>query len=361
VNELSPTGLECIARIQEILVTARNRALQSVNAAMVAAYWEIGREIVEEQQRGAARAKYGDRLLRHLSAQLTAKVGKGFSVETLRKIRQFYLAYRDRPPEIQYTPWTESRPSPSRPLRTDLAWSHYRQLMRVHPAARRDFYEVECAKSRWSARELDRQIASLLFERLARSRNKEGILALAREGQEIQKPTDLVKDPYILEFTGLPEAAEWQESDLEQALMDRLQQFLLELGRDLFFAARQRRITIDGDHFYVDLVFYHRVLRCFLLIDLKVGRLTQQDIGQMLLYTGYFEQEEMREDENPPIGLILCTAKNEAMIKYTLSRDSTQLFTSRYQLHLPSEEELVAELRREMEQLKRQDIGGQEE
>ncbi len=348
MDELSSSGLECIARIQKILVTARHRALQSVNAAMVAAYWEIGHEIVEEQQRGAARARYGSELLKHLSAKLTAEVGKGFSVVNLRLIRQFYLTYQDRPPTIRYEARSELPALATRPLSDELSWTHYRILMRVSSEVRRDFYEAECIKSRWSTPELERQIASLLFERLARSRDKEGVLALAREGQEVHTPADLVKDPYVLEFTGLPEAAEWQESDLEQALMDRLQDFLLELGRDLYFVARQRRLTIDGDHFYVDLVFYHRVLRCFLLIDLKVGRLTQQDIGQMLLYTGYFEQEEMREDENPPIGLILCTAKNEAMIKYTLSRDSTQLFTSRYQLYLPSEEELAAELQREM-------------
>ena len=186
---------------------------------------------------------------------------------------------------------------PDRLLRLDLSWSHYRVLMRVNNPQARSFYEAECGKARWSVRELERQIASLLYDRLAMSRDQEGLLALAQQGHEVQKPEDLIKDPYVLEFTGLPEAARWQESDLETALIERLQQFLLELGRDLYFVARQKRITIDGDHFYVDLVFYHRTLRCFLLIDLKIGKLTQQDIGQMLLYTGYYEAEEMRADQ----------------------------------------------------------------
>ena len=196
-------------------------------------------------------------------------------------------------------------------------------------------------------RELERQIGSFLFERLARSRDKEGVRALALHGQVVSSPNELIKDPYVLEFLGLPEVPTWREADLEQALIDRLQDFLLELGSDLFFVARQKRITIDGDHFWIDLVFYHRELRCFLLVDLKLGRLTQQDIGQMLLYTGYFEAEEVREGENPPVGLILCTDKNDAIVRYTLGDKVSQVFASRYLLHLPSEESLAAELARE--------------
>jgi len=227
-------------------------------------------------------------------------------------------------------------------------------MMRVTNPDARSFYEVECAKAGWSVRELKRQIGSLLFERLARSRDKEAAMALAQEGHEVAGPEDFIKDPYVLEFTGLPEAAKWQESDLETALTDRLAQFLLELGRDLFFVARQRRLTIEGDHFYIDLVFYHRVLRCFLLIDLKAGPLTQQDLGQMLLYTGYFKAEETREDENPPIGLVLCTDKNEAVVRYTLSDSTRPIFASKYQLHLPTEQELAEELARERRLLEEQ-------
>lgn len=219
--------------------------------------------------------------------------------------------------------------------------------MRVPQPEVRSFYEVECANSRWSVRELERQIDSLLFERLARSRDREGLLQLAHRGHEVQRPADLIKDPYVLEFAGLPEAAQWQETDLESALIERLQQFLLELGKDLFFVARQKRITIEGDHFYIDLVFYHRTLRCFLLVDLKIGRLTQQDIGQMLLYTGYYEAEEMHEGENPPVGLILCADKNESVVKYTLNTNAGQIFAARYQMHLPTEEELTREIQQE--------------
>ena len=215
----------------------------------------------------------------------------------------------------------------------------------------REFYATECAKARWSTRELERQISTLLYERLALSTDKDGLLALAAEGHQPYRPEDLIKDPYVLEFTGLPQSTRLTESDLEQALMDRLQTFLLELGRDFFFVARQKRLTIDGDHFYVDLVFYHRRLRCFVLIDLKVGKLTQQDIGQMLLYTGYYEAEEMQEGENPPVGLILCTDKNDAVVKYTLSQTSQPVFASRYKLYLPTEEELQSELRRERDSL----------
>jgi predicted nuclease of restriction endonuclease-like (RecB) superfamily len=333
-------GGACFDRIREILASARAQALQSVNAAMIGSYWHIGREIVEEEQRGEDRAAYGARLIEHLSGRLTGEFGRGFSVPNLKLIRQFYVAFSDREP-IGYSPSSES------PFRPHLSWTHYRILMRVAEPTARSFYEVECDRARWSVRDLERQIASLLFERLARSRDKEGVLALAREGHEVFGPADLVKDPYVLEFTGLPESSRWLESDLESALVERLQHFLLELGRDLFFVARQQRLTIDGDHFYVDLVFYHRVLRTFLLIDLKVGKLAQQDIGQMLLYTGYYEHEVVREDENPPVGLILCTEKNEAVVRYTLSGSAQKVFASRYLLHLPSEQELAEELRRE--------------
>jgi predicted nuclease of restriction endonuclease-like (RecB) superfamily len=254
----------CLTRIRQILVEARHRALQTVNAAMVAAYWHVGREIVEEEQRGQDRAGYGERLIEVLAEHLTREVGKGFSVANLQVIRRFYLIYRDRVPEIPYSVSTESLNSPSpeqlgeAPAKTpafppagfdpSLSWTHYRVLMRVNSAEARSFYEMECTKAGWSVRELERQIASLLYERLAMSRDKEGLLSLAEQGHEVQRPEDLIKDTYVLEFTGLPEAARWQESDLETALIARLQQFLLELGRDLFFVSRQQRITLEGDH-----------------------------------------------------------------------------------------------------------------
>jgi predicted nuclease of restriction endonuclease-like (RecB) superfamily len=356
----------CLERVRQILEGARRGALLAVNSAMLTAYWEIGREIVEEEQRGQERATYGERLIAHLSRHLSAEFGRGYSAANLWLIRQFYLAFQDRTPEILYalrreslageaperTPATLDAKVPTpRSFHPALSWTHYRILMRVVNPDARLFYEIECSKAGWSSRELERQIASLLFERLALSRDRERVLALAHKGHEIARPEDLVKDPYVLEFTGLPEAAAWQESDLESALIERLQQFLLELGRDLYFVARQKRITIDGDHFYIDLVFYHRILRCFLLVDLKVGKLTQQDIGQMLLYTGYYEAEVTRPDENPPVGLILCAEKNDAVVRYTLGQSARSIFASRYQLHLPTEEELALELRRERQLL----------
>lgn len=330
MTDLLPAAADCLNRIRDILTRSRHQALQAVNAAMVQAYWQVGREIVEEEQHGQPTAEYGTYLIEHLAERLTAEFGKGFIPRNLRYMREFYQAF---------PMWNA--------VRSELTWTHYRLLSRIEKPEARSFYMVECAKARWSTRELERQIASLLYERLALSRDKEGLLALAENGNEPFHASDLVKDPYVLEFVGLPEAHQFQESDLEQALMDRLQAFLLELGRDFFFVARQRRITLEGDHFYIDLVFYHRTLRCFVLIDLKVGKLTQQDIGQMLLYTGYYEAEETRADENPPVGLILCTDRNESVVRYTLSQSSQHVFASRYKLHLPTEKQLQEELRRE--------------
>ena len=357
MRDLEKSAGGCLARIRALLAEARAKALQSVNAAMVAAYWHVGREIVEEEQRGSRRAGYGERLIQHLSVQLTEEFGQGFSTRNLEFIRQFYQAFSERQPKIPYTVCTESDEAPGSAFLAELSWSHYRILMREERRDVRSFYEVECAKARWSVRELERQMGSLLFERLARSRDKKGVLALAEKGHDVATPADLVKDPYVLEFTGLPESSRVLESNLERALIDHLQQFLLELGRDLFFVARQKRVTIDGDHFYIDLVFYHRVLRCFLLIDVKTGRLTQQDLGQMMLYTGYYAAAEQHEGENPPIGLVLCTSKNDAVVRYTLGDSTRRIFASRYQLHLPTEEELVAELRRERRALEAAQAG----
>lgn len=330
-EDLLPTTPETFTRIRAVLMEARRAALSAVNSAMVQAYWEIGREIVEEEQRGSHRADYGARLLETLAAQLTAEFGKGFDARNLRFMREFYRLFPI---------WNA--------VRSELSWTHYRLLCRVDNREARQFYLTEAIASRWSTRELERQIHSFLYERIAASRDQEGVRRLAEQGAEPFTPQDLLRDPFVLEFTGLPEREQWQETDLEQALMDRLQNFLLELGRDLHLVARQKRITIDGDHFYIDLVFYHRLLRCFVLIDLKTGRLTQQDIGQMLLYVGYYEAEETRPDENPPVGILLGTGKNEAAVRYTLGERAKQVFAARYQLHLPTEEELTHEIQREL-------------
>ncbi len=353
---------ETFARVRAILADARAAATRTVNSEMVRAYWLIGRAIVEGEQQGQARAGYGEELIEQLSARLQAEFGRGFAPTTLRYMRLFYAAYpRLLGDAIHHTACDESprrvTPLPAPPdalpeqvgrLNPRLAWSHYRLLTRVASPYARAFYEAETARHGWSARELERQIASLLFERLARSRDKAGLLALATRGQEVQRPEDAIKDPVVLEFLGLPESPRLVEADLEAALLANLQAFLLELGTGFAFVARQARLTLDGDHFYVDLVFYHAVLKCYVLLDLKVGKLTHADLGQMQLYVNYYDRERRTTGDGPTIGLILCTDKNDTVVRYTLGEDHRQIFASRYQLYLPSEAELAAEIRREL-------------
>ena len=329
-EELLPITDRIYRQIREVLIQARSRALQAVNTEMVACYWEIGRLIIEEEQQGEARAEYGKRLIQELSKRLTNEFGKGFHQRNLWFMRTFFLAY----PKVNA-------------LRSELSWTHYRLLLRVESPEARGFYEAEAVNSRWSTRELERQINSMLFERLALSRDRKGVQKLADKGQEIQQPTDLVKDPYVLEFTGLRQDDRFLEKDLESALIDKLSQFLLELGKGFAFMARQQRITLDGRHFYIDLVFYNRLTRSYVLIDLKVGELSHQDIGQMQMYVNYYHRELTSENENPPIGIILCSDKSEAVVKYTLPEENKQIFASRYKLYLPTEEELAAEIVRE--------------
>ena len=317
-------------QIRQVLIQARSRALQAVNTEMVACYWEIGRLIVEEEQQGEKRAVYGKRLIKELSTRLSAEFGRGFDKSNLWNMRAFFICF----PKIDA-------------LRRELSWTHYRLLLRVEKPRARAFYEAEAVNSRWSTRELERQINSLLFERLALSRDKAGVLALANKGHEIQQPTDLVKDPYVLEFTGIKQDEHFLEKDLETALIDKLRHFLLELGKGFAFMARQQRITLDGRHFFIDLVFYNRLTRSFVLIDLKMGNLTHQDLGQMQMYVNYYHRELTAEDENPPIGIILCLDKSEAVVRYTLPENNKQIFASRYKLYLPTEEELAAEMIKE--------------
>jgi predicted nuclease of restriction endonuclease-like (RecB) superfamily len=340
MGEIAPSG-ENVDRVYQqvrnILHSARARAWQAVNHAMVTAYWEVGRAIVEEEQRGTSRAGYGRHLIEALSRHLSTEFGKGFDRSNLWNMRAFYLAY----------PILDA-------LRRELTWTHYRLLLRVDRPEARSFYEAEAVNARWSTRELERQINSLLFERLALSRDKEGVMALAQQGHEIHDPADLVKDPYVLEFTGLRQDAHFRESDLETALIEKLQQFLLELGKGFAFMARQQRLTLDGRHFYIDLVFYNRLTRSFVLIDLKVGELTHQDLGQMQMYVNYYQREITSEEENPPIGIILCADKSEAVVRYTLPEGNTQIFASGYRLYLPTEEELARELQRARESIERE-------
>ena len=372
-------------RIRVILEAAKARVARTVNTTQVMANWLIGQEIVEEEQRGRKRAGYGQQLVAELSKRLTSGLGKGYSVTNLEHFRDFYITYpellAERIPhalrgELGY-PVSDKKPQRSnqrshalrgdsmlshtsddqswRPglLHSNLSWTHYRILLRVNSTDARAFYEIEAIKNNWSARELERQINSLLFERLAKSKDKAGAMKLATKGQEVATPSDIFKDPVVIEFLGLPESHRLVESDLEQALINNLQAFLLELGKGFAFVSRQERITLDGDHFYVDLVFYHTVLKCYVLIDLKVGKLTHGDLGQMQLYVNYFDLERRTDADNPTLGLILCTDKNDAVVKYLLGPDqSKKIFTSRYKLHLPTEAELATELKRELKELR---------
>jgi predicted nuclease of restriction endonuclease-like (RecB) superfamily len=338
-------------RIQSILEQARTQVVRTVNTEMVRAYWLIGCAIVEEEQRGRARAGYGEELLAQLSGRLQAAFGKGYTRSNLQYMRQFYQGYPDLvDPEIRHALRGESARSGR--LNPNLSWTHYRLLMKVAAPYARSFYEVEAVKNNSSSRKLERQINSLLFERLAKSRDKKGLMQLAVEGQEIRAPQDVIKDPFVLEFLELPESHRLVESGLEEALIGNLQTFLLELGKGFAFVRRQQRITLDGDHFYIDLVFYHVILKCYILIDLKVAKLTHSDIGQMQHYVNYYDESERTPGDSPTIGLILCADKNDLMVRYTLGKHGARIFASRYKLYLPSEKELAAEIRRELEQVK---------
>ena len=403
-----PTGGALYQRVREILASAQAGISRTVNTTQVIANWLVGREIVEEEQRGEKRAGYGARLVAELSRKITADFGQGYSITNLEHFRDFYLTYpqllsrqiphavrgesgvrniphalralsgggiSDAPLrksdiphalrgelEIGYAVRSQSATQIRHTLRGEswqsgqlhpnLSWTHYRMLLRVEKPAARSFYEIEALQNNWSARELERQVNSLLYERLALSRDKKGLLRLARKGQEIQGPLDVFKDPMVLEFLNIPASTKLVESELEEALLNELQAFLLELGRGFAFIARQQRITLEGDHFYIDLVFYHTILKCYILLDLKVGKLTHQDLGQLELYVNYYDRERLTPGDNPTLGLILCTDKNDAVVRYTLGPEKQKkIFASRYKLLLPSEAELKAELLRELKSI----------
>jgi predicted nuclease of restriction endonuclease-like (RecB) superfamily len=331
-------------RVFKLIENARRGIARAVNSEMLLTYWSIGKEIINEEQKGRMRAKYGEKIILNLSKQLTAQFGSGWSVSHLWHIRQFYLLYKDRQ-------CLDSDKSNLHTLCADLSWSHYRVLMRIGDPGARAFYEKECMANHWSVRELERQKGSLLFERLAMSRDKKGLLRLARKGQELQTYEDMIKDPYVLEFTNLAPQPKLFETNLEQALIENLSKFLLELGKGFTFVARQKRITLDGDHFYIDLIFYNTLLKCFVIIDLKIGKLTHQDIGQMQMYVNYYDRELKASDDNPTVGLILCEDKKEAVVRYTLPKENRQIYASRYKLYLPTEGELRAELRKERKKI----------
>ena len=344
--------MQLIHDIKQILNSARQKAYSEINTAMVQAYWLIGKRIVEEEQQGENRAAYGQAVLKTLSDQLIVEFGKGFSVANLQNMRLFYLEYQiqqtlsvklnddeqsQKPAkELQDQPIYEEVTNKAEIPNFILSWSHYQMLIRIEDKNERSFYEIEAAKNQWSLRELKRQFDSALYLRLALSTDKEGIKNLSTAGQMIEAPEDAVKDPYILEFLNLKEHYRYSESDLENELIDKLETFLLELGKGFTFVGRQKRISFDEKHFYIDLVFYNRLLRCFVVIDLKIGELQHQDIGQMQMYVNYYDRFVKTEDENKTIGIILCRDKSDLLVEITLPEDNKQIFASRYQTILPS-------------------------
>lgn len=336
----APVSNQFLESVSAVLTQARKAAKTAVNLSMVYAYFEIGRMIIEEEQHGQDRAAYGKQVLKALSVYLTKIHGKGFSPENLKLMRRFYTVYsRDQIGETVFTQF-ENLPAVSTGRRFFLSWSHYLKLMRISNVDERHFYEIESVKNDWSLSELKRQYDSSLYERLALSTDKDKIYRLALEGQTIETPQDAVKDPYVLEFLGLPELPEYSESELESRIIDHLQQFLLELGTGFAFVGRQVRFTFDEEHFMVDLVFYNRLLRCFVLFDLKIGELKHQDIGQMQMYVHYYDRKMKLPEENPTIGIILCKDKNNAVVEMTLPEDNSQIFASKYETVLPSKEDL---------------------
>ena len=341
---------ELFKHIVAILLQAKQQVLQSVNATMVITYFEIGRIIIEDEQNGLERAGYGKQVLKVLSKQLTKEFGKGFSVENLDRMRKFYRTYSISSSLNQIldlvnssSPMTNSDKSTIQALTSffKLSWTHYIFLMRIDDQNERSFYEIEANKNNWSVSELKRQYNSGLFTRLSLSRDKEGVLKLAQEGQIIEKPKDLIKDPYILEFLGLPELNQYSENELEEQIINKLEHFLLELEQGFTFVARQKRITFDDKHFKIDLVFYNRNLKSFVLIDLKIGELKHQDLGQMQMYVNYFDRNMRLTDENKTIGIVLCQNKSDLVVEYTLPENNEQIFASKYKTVLPSKEDLI--------------------
>ncbi len=321
-----------IENIGSLLEQGRKQAYHAVNQILVKTYWEIGRQIVEYEQEGKEKAEYGSALLDNLSKDLINKFGKGFSRDNLEKMRKFYSLFKN-----------------SETLSRKLSWSHYCLLLRIENDMARQFYLIEAEKEAWSVRELDRQINSMLYERIGLSHDKNRLIEVSKKGQIIESPKDIVKDPYILEFLRLEQKPAYNETDLENSIIDNLQKFLLELGKGFTFVDRQKRITLEDEHFHIDLVFYNRILRCFVLIELKIGKLTHRDLGQLQMYVNYYDRNIKSASENNTVGILLCADKKEAIVRYTLPEDNKQIFASEYKLYLPDRKELENKLREALE------------
>ena len=345
----------------DLIDRARNTAIREVNLVQLLTYYTLGKWIVEVQQGGSGRAKYGKRVLETLSDALNHVFGKGYSVSTLTNIRKFYEIYKNRISAPLVTDFSEPNPQPlvtkfgnDVPFR--LSWTHYLILMRIQNEEERDFYERLAIQENWGKRELSRQYGSSLYERMLIGKGKQQILRLSKKGRLAEKPADLVKDPYILEFLGIPEQTDFSETELESRLIDHLQEFLLELGTGFAFVARQKRFTFEEDHFRVDLVFYNRLLQCFVLFDLKTEKLKHQDLGQMQMYVNYYDRYEKTDFENPTIGILLCPQKNDAVVELTLPENSN-IFASQYQLYLPDKKLLQKKLQEWIEE----ETGGEDD
>lgn len=327
---------ELIQAIHSIIATARDRAIRAVDSERVLMYWQIGKVIFEEEQQGKERAGYGKYLIKSISDEFQPQFGTGFSVRQLERNRQFYRAF----------------PIASA-LRTQFSWTHYKTLLSIDNQDKKDFYIAETEKNNWTARQLERQVNSQLFERLLLSNDVQAVLAVARDEKLPTKPSEIIKDPMVLEFLGLKRESAYYEKDLESAIITHLQDFILELGNGFSFVARQKRIHIEGDEFFIDLVFYNRLLQCFVIIEIKTAKLTHQDIGQLQMYVNYYDRFEKQDFENNAIGILLCTDKNDAVVKITLPENNKNIIASKYQLYLPSEQQLIDEVKKELEKLDR--------
>ena len=367
-----------IREIKELVNSANQRVVTSINIAMVYTYYEIGRRIVEQEQKGSNKANYGEELLIQLSSELTKEFGKGYSLTNLKLIRQFYLVYSSQKSQTAFdqskiiynfktktssysnskkqigeTVFLQSKiinnfhnyPITSDGHRFFLNWASYILLMRIKDPNERSFYEIECYNSNWSFRELKRQIDSCLYERLSLSRDKQGVLDLSRRGHVIEKPIDVLKEPFVLEFLNLNEKERYSENDLETEILNKIQYFMLELGKGFTFVKRQMRLTFNDKHYHADLVFYNRFLRCFVIIDLKIGEVTHQDIGQIQMYVNYYDRFVKSDEENKTIGILLCKDKDDAIVKLTLPEDNNQIFAAKYETILPTKEELIGLLK----------------
>jgi len=357
-NEIQETARidALFEKVSALINQARKHVATTINVAEVYTKFHIGQYIVEDEQQGKARAEYGKQVLKVLSSRLTERFGDGWSYSNLRQIRQFYLVYGNLTDGVCQIENDNQCLSNSSAVLTDLnvvnshcpefslSWSHYLILMRIANPDARSFYEIECTQQQWSVRQLSRQVGSSLYERLALSRNKDEVMRLAKEGQTIEKPQDIIKDPLTLEFLGLKPDSAYSESKLENAIISKMQQFLLELGKGFLFEARQKRFTFDEEHYYVDLVFYNRLLQCYVLIDLKADKLTHQDLGQMQMYVNYYDRFVKQDFEKPTIGILLCESKKEALVELTLPKDSN-IYATQYQLYLPDKDLLQAKVR----------------